>query len=184
MLSDHSANQFRVMRSMSSRKARDEIVKFVSSAYSTSIGQVASSGGRVARRDRRSRRAAWRSTVKSTGLRLSPCGVSVEVANPWRSAVEKRRSNAISTRRSRLIRNFESPRNVWSVSRNVSLRIVSKVVEGKRSQFEQPEVVELTEIVAHLLQRKLILPKIRMSSCIQIYYYFNYYLTGDRKLRW
>jgi len=40
------------------------------------------------------------------------------------------------------------------------------------------------EIVARLLHRKLIMLKISMSTCIHIYYYFNYYLNVDRKQRW
>ena len=62
MVSDHSARHGGAMRSMSSRNDRDVtlLMKSVSSAYSTSSGKAASSGGRVGRRDRRSRRAASR----------------------------------------------------------------------------------------------------------------------------
>ena len=60
MVSDHSARHGVAMRSMSSRNDREVLMKSVSSAYSTSSGKAASSGGRVGRRDRRSRRAASR----------------------------------------------------------------------------------------------------------------------------
>ena len=60
MASDHSARHGGAMRSMSSRNDREVLMKSVSSAYSTSSGKAASSGGRVGRRDRRSRRAASR----------------------------------------------------------------------------------------------------------------------------
>ena len=60
MVSDHSARHGGAMRSMSSRNDRDVLMKSVSSAYSTSSGKGASFGGRVGRRDRRSRRAASR----------------------------------------------------------------------------------------------------------------------------
>ena len=55
--------------SMSSRNARDGLIKSVSSAYSTSRGKVAAAGGRVGRRDQRSCRAASKKSVKITGLR-------------------------------------------------------------------------------------------------------------------
>ena len=58
MVSDHSARHGGAMRSMSLRNDRDVLIKSVSSAYSTSSGKAASSGGRVGRRDLRSRRAA------------------------------------------------------------------------------------------------------------------------------
>ena len=47
MVSDHSARHGGAMRSMSSRIDRDVLMKSVSSAYSTSSGKAASSGGRV-----------------------------------------------------------------------------------------------------------------------------------------
>ena len=59
MVSDHSARHGGAMRSMSSRNDQ-VLMKSVSSAYSTSSGKAASSGGRVRRRDLRSRRAASR----------------------------------------------------------------------------------------------------------------------------
>ena len=46
-------------------------MKSMSSAYSTSSGNLASAGGLGGRRDRRSRRAASRLAVNSTGLKLS-----------------------------------------------------------------------------------------------------------------
>ena len=54
MVSDHFARHGGAMRSMSSRNDRDVglLMKSVSSAYSTSSGKAASSGGRVGRRDR------------------------------------------------------------------------------------------------------------------------------------
>ena len=70
MRSNNAVKQFGVMRSMSSGKARDELMKTVSSAYSTSGGKVASGGGGVGRRDRRSRAAASRQIVRNTGQRL------------------------------------------------------------------------------------------------------------------
>ena len=60
MVSDHSARHGGAMRSMSLRNGRDVLIKSVSSAYSTSSGKAASSGGRVGRRDLRSRIAASR----------------------------------------------------------------------------------------------------------------------------
>ena len=47
IVSDPSAKQFTVMRSMSSRNVRDDLMKAVSSAYSSSSGKVASAGGRL-----------------------------------------------------------------------------------------------------------------------------------------
>ena len=50
-------------------------MKSMSSVYYTSSGNLASAGGLGGRRDRRSRRAASRYTVNSTGRNLSHCGV-------------------------------------------------------------------------------------------------------------
>ena len=47
MVSDHFARHGGAMRSMSSRNDRDVHMKSVSSAYSTSSGKAAASGGRV-----------------------------------------------------------------------------------------------------------------------------------------
>ena len=125
MVSDHSAGQAGAIRSMSSRNRRDVLIKSVSSAYSTSSGKLASARGRVERRDRRSRKAASRYTVNSTGLRLSPCGVPMDVAKAWQSPVESRGSNEVSASSRRIYRISDSPRNVCSVSRSLSRRIVS-----------------------------------------------------------
>ena len=45
MVSDHSVRHGGAMRSMSLRNGRDVLIKSVSSAYSTSSGKAASSGG-------------------------------------------------------------------------------------------------------------------------------------------
>ena len=50
-------------------------MKSMSSVYYTSSGNLASAGALGGRRDRRSRMAASRYTVNSTGRKLSPCGV-------------------------------------------------------------------------------------------------------------
>ena len=87
------------MHSMSLRNGRDVLIKSVSSAYSTSSGKAASSGGRVGRRDLGSRRAASRKTVNRTGLRLSPCGVPIVVANAMQPPVDRRGWSEVSASR-------------------------------------------------------------------------------------
>ena len=66
--------------------------------------------------------------MNTTGLRMSPCGVPIglDVAKAWQSLVEGRGSNEVSASSSRIIRISDSPRNVCSVSRSLSRRIVSK----------------------------------------------------------
>ena len=64
--------------------------------------------------------------MNSTGLRLSPCGVPIDVAKAWQSPVDSRGSSEVSASSSRIIRISDSSRNVCSVSRSLSRRIVSK----------------------------------------------------------
>ena len=101
-------------------------MKSVSSAYSTSSGRLTSAGGRVGRRDSRSRSAPSRGTVKSTGLRMSPCGVPIVVVNAWQSPDDRRGSSDVSAKRRRFIRSSDSPMKIKSKSINLSRRMVSK----------------------------------------------------------
>ena len=59
-VNDHSTKHTGPISSTSSRYERDELVKSVSSAYSTSSGMLASAGERGGRRDSRSRSAVSR----------------------------------------------------------------------------------------------------------------------------
>ena len=64
--------------------------------------------------------------MNNTGLRLSPCGVPIDVVKAWHSPVESRGSSEVSASSRRIIRISDSPRNVCSMSRSLSRRIVSK----------------------------------------------------------
>ena len=77
---------------------------------------LSSAGGRVGRY-----------SVKSTGLRLSPCGVPMEVAKARQSLAERRGSSeGCSARRRRIIRGSQSSRMVCNVpvaSRSIYCRL-------------------------------------------------------------
>ena len=63
--------------------------------------------------------------MNSTGLRLSPCGVPIVVANARQSPVDRRGWSKVSASRNRINRCSYSPRNVCNVSSSLSWRMVS-----------------------------------------------------------
>ena len=73
----------------------------------------------------RSRRAAYRYKTKSTGDRLSPCGVPMVVANVEPLPRFNLGSNVVSARSIQMIRNSESLTNVSRTVNSLSRLIVS-----------------------------------------------------------
>ena len=57
---------------------------------------VVTAGSHAGRSDRRSRSAPLMCTVNNTGLRLSPCGVTIAIANEWQSLVNRRGSSDVA----------------------------------------------------------------------------------------
>ena len=90
MVKDHFAKHAGAIRLTSSRYKHDELLKSVLSAFMTSSGRLVSAGGCIGRRDHRSCDTTSRWMLKSTGLKLSPCGVSIIVANAWQSLDDSR----------------------------------------------------------------------------------------------
>ena len=56
--------------------------------------------------------------MNSTGLRLSPCGVPIVVANAMQSPVDRWGWSEVSASRNRIIRSSDSSRNEPAVAEN------------------------------------------------------------------
>ena len=125
MMRCHFRRQPGASRWTSSRNTLLLLIKSTSLAYAMYCGILMSSRGCCGKLCLKSRRAASWEITKSTGDRLSPCGVPMVVANVEPMPRFNICSNVVSARTIRMIRNSESLTNVSRTVNSLSCLIVS-----------------------------------------------------------
>ena len=111
-------------------------IKSASFAYIASLGKLWSAGGLHGRHPRSVRRAASRSTTKSTGDNESPCREPTVELNGADRASSTLTVVFVSNSRSRVIQTLSVSRNEYKTSRSFFRRIVSNAREKYVCTFE------------------------------------------------